>query len=82
MKGAPERPLKSPETASFLLLPHKTHWVADGASFPEEEVKGGEDDGGKEGFQTPTAFPSPLPFFKLKESRPDMQKKERESAMD
>ncbi len=41
MKGAPTRPPKSPETASFLPFPHKTHWVADGASFPEERMMGG-----------------------------------------
>lgn len=77
MKRAPKRPLKSPETDSFLPFPHKTHWVADGASFPEEEVKGGEERMmGERGVQTPTAFPSPLLFSKIKESRPDTWKKE------
>lgn len=57
IKGAPKWPLKSSETASFLPFPHKTHCVADGASFPEEEEKGGEDDVGKEGAKHLQHFP-------------------------
>lgn len=56
-------PIKSSETAPFLLFPRKTHCVADGASFPEEEEKRGEDDGGKEGSKhlqhSPLLCPSP-----------------------
>lgn len=56
-------PIKSSETASFLLFPHKTHCVADGASFPEEEEKRGEDDGGER--RGPNTYSIPLSYALL-----------------